>query len=194
MSLIEMPSFQTEREAAQWLKGKATREELKEVEKDLRSVQLVLNSQAQLINKVFHLTRINGLQLETLVRMFDIPNFFQLRSSFRDEFDAELNKTFLMVSFLDNFSDKGQYAGKPMKERIDIIRNWNKQPETLKIEGFHFGLPEYINEHRDEFTESELMGLEFEFKFKYKKPEEVTATPLNPTEPKAEENDHPNQP
>jgi len=61
MSLIEMPNFQSVKEAEQWLKGKVTREEVKELEKDLRSVQLVLNSQAQLINKLFHLTRINGL-------------------------------------------------------------------------------------------------------------------------------------
>lgn len=183
-----MPNFQSVKEAEQWLKGKVTREEVKELEKDLRSVQLVLNSQAQLINKLFHLTRINGLQLETLVRMFNKPHFFQNEStSFRDEFDDELNRTFLMVSFLDNFSDKGQYAAKPMKERIELIRDWNKQPDTLKIEGYHFGLPEYVNEHFNEFTTSELTGLEHEFKFKVQNKEEVIATP------QAETNEQPVQ-
>lgn len=160
-------SLEEERERQKmnrFLGGKATREfvlqEVGRLDADIEMIGEELKRSATGFSQLFTLQKMLGLQFETLVRMLDenVPEF-------RANFAIEYKRTVSYSNFIESLNNEGTHAAKPMMEKIDIVREWNKNKNNLKIKGFYFGLPEYILSHPTEFTEDqvELLAIEFEF-------------------------------
>lgn len=171
-SLVDMPNFRSDREVDQFLSGKPTRAELsKAIENTHKSLQSSIDNQFLQVHQAFsnlsNLTRLHGLQIETLVRFIDsvVPDF-------KKNYHVELNKTLSFTVFLDSVNPPGEHSGKPMQERINLVREWNKTEGNIKAEGFHFGLPKYILAHLSEFTPQELADLNQEFNMSIEIPKE----------------------
>lgn len=165
---LEMPNLLRTAEQDQWLKGKPTREDLFEViqevlkvSKSTEALQELLAAQSRSLSQIFQLTRITGLQNETLVRMMEkaVPGY-------RENYELELGKTFAMVAFLDDVNSdpkpgkEGEKVPPPisMREKINKVLEWNRTEGNIPVEAKHFGLSEYIAEHPAEFTEEEILG------------------------------------
>lgn len=164
--IISLSDIDNEKhEVYKFMQGKATKEfVLQEVERSAIELQDILKGELQRaasgFSQLFTLQKVVGLQLETLIRMLDtaVPDF-------RSNFAIEYKRTIEMSNFIDSLNNEGQHAAKPMLEKVDIVRDWNKDKDRLKIKGIYFGLPSYILSNPTEFTEDqvELLALEFEF-------------------------------
>lgn len=155
----EMPNFTSDQSAAQWFEGKATRRELAvQVTNISNRIDKEMQAVAKMTSNVYSMSRVNGLQLETIVRMLNksVPDF---KKVFQEEFTLTLQ----YVSFLDTINPRGEHSEKPMKEKIEIVRSWNAREDCVKVVGAHFGLDTYIIEHSDEFTPEEREQLKVEF-------------------------------
>ena len=161
--IIAPPNFKSEREQEQWLSGKATRIELTQAlmaseERTVKGVNEQLGKMGNMMQTLFTLNRVNGMQLESLVRLMEkaVPDF-------RDNFLKEFEKTKELVLFLDKFSNNGEFAGKPIKEQIQLYRDWNANTEHVQITGKHTNIQKYVMEHTDEFNQEELDALRTDF-------------------------------
>jgi len=176
--MIEQPNFQSDKEVAFWINGKASRKDVLEVQTEVQKLQKVVEQlqhmvsmQNNMVGKVFSYTQLNGMQNETMVRMMDIAV-----PGYRENFQAQFAKTVELVTFVETINPKGKDANKTMKEKIELVREWQKNPEHLTIRGFHFGLDEYLKTEQKEFTPEEVAALKDEFDIK-DEVEEVVATP-----------------
>ena len=162
--IISLEEERERQEMNRFLRGKATREfvlqEVGRLDADIEMIGEELKRSATGFSQLFTLQKMLGLQFETLVRMLDenVPEF-------RANFAIEYKRTVSYSNFIESLNNEGTHAAKPMMEKIDIVREWNKNKNNLKIKGFYFGLPEYILSHPTEFTEDqvELLAIEFEF-------------------------------
>jgi hypothetical protein len=154
-----MPNLRSDREQAQWWEGKATRRELAvQVAHITERIDKEMHSVAKTLSNVYSMARVNGLQLETMVRMLNkgVPDFKKV-------FNQEFNLTLQYVGFLDTINPRGEHSEKPMKEKIEMVRAWNAREDAVKVIAAHFGLDMYIVEHSDEFTPEEREALKIEF-------------------------------
>ena len=164
--IIQLSDLEGEdREAWKFAQGKASKQfVIEEVYKANTELQDIMKEElqrsAQGFSQLFTIQRIMGLQVETLIRMLDraVPEF-------RTNFGVEYKRTVEFSTFIDTLNGDGQHSAKPMLEKVDLARDWNKDKDNLKIKGFFFGLPNYILSNPTEFTEDqvELLALEFEF-------------------------------
>jgi hypothetical protein len=153
-----------DKETWKFLHGKATKEfvlnETTRIDENIEMIGEELKRAAMGLSQVFTLQKMLGLQLETFMRMLDtaVPNF-------RNNFKVEHKKTIQYSTFIDTLNNDGQHAAKPMAEKIDIVRNWNKDEANIKVKGYYFGLPNDILEKPTEYTEDqvEMLALEFDF-------------------------------
>lgn len=154
-----MPNLRTEREQAQWWEGKSTRRDLAIQVKNISDrIDKEMQAVAKMTSSVYSMARVNGLQLETMVRMLNksVPDFKKV-------FEEEFHLTLQYVGFLDQLNPRGEYYEKPMKEKIEMVRAWNAREDVVKVVAAHFGLDQYIIEHSDEFTPEEREALKVEF-------------------------------
>ena len=164
VNLGNMPNFGSSREADQYLQGKPTRAEMmSDMQKMWEKLLELVHGQAQYssgtIGRIGHMARLNGLQLDTMVRLIEkaVPDF-------EKNFKLEFQKTLDFVAFLDTINPPGEHSEKPIRERIDIVRAWNSVPEhELKAKSEHFGLSRYIMQNPTEFTAEEVEALNVEF-------------------------------
>ena len=151
-----------------WLQGKPTRDEmvnylqftvdqLEEIKKFLVESMSDFDKKA---NQIFAALRLQSHQTDTLVRMIDGS------SSGRQAFYAELRKTISFAEFIESLTAKrGLYIDKPVKEKIEMIRNWNKQDDVLLCDFDVLKLQSYIVDFPNEFTPEEVEALKKEFNF-----------------------------
>ncbi len=165
-NIIQLSDLDGEnKEAWKYAQGKATKQfVIEEVYKANTELQDIMKEElqrsAQGFSQLFTLQKMLGLQMETFVRMFDaaIPEF-------RSNFGIEFKKTIEMSNFVDSLNTDGQHGSKPMSEKIDFVRDWNRDKEHIKIKGAFFALPNYILSHVEEFTEDQVEFLAIEFEF-----------------------------
>ncbi len=162
----EMPNLRTDREQAQWWEGKISRREVAVQVNNLtkqfnEKLDKELFSVSKMMSNVFNLARVNGLQTETLIRLLEtaVPGY-------KDNFDIEFKKTLHLVGFLDAINPPGQHSQKPIKERIQLVRDYNAIEGCVKAKGEHFNLEDYIVAHPDEFSVEEREELSKEFEMK----------------------------
>src|ERR1035437_4397015 len=157
----EMPNL-GEREQAQWWAGKATR---REVEVQLQAIRTrldkELHSVAKMMSSVYSMARVNGLQAETMVRMME-----KAVSGYDEKFDEEFKKTLALIGFLDTINPPGEHSQKPIKERIQMVRDWNAIEDGVKAKGEQFSLDTYIMRNQKEFTPEEVADLSVGFSMK----------------------------
>lgn len=155
-----MPNFRgNEKQQADWWEGKTPRREMAVQVKNISDrIDNEMRSVAKMTSNIYSMARVNGLQLETIVRMLNksVPDFKKV-------FEEEFNLTLQYVSFLDTINPRGEHSEKPMKEKIEIVRAWNAREDAIKVVGAHFGLEQYIIEHSNEFTPEEREALKVEF-------------------------------
>ncbi len=170
-NLIQMPNsapnLVTNREREQWLDAKPSRREvLDELTSISNEIHLEAAKQSNRISnleanlgKIATMTRMASLQLETLLTIFDtaIPDF-------RKNYKEHLGKTIAMVSFLDTINTPDSKEPKPMREKIELARQYNALEDTAKILGNYFLLDQYIQDNPNEFSEEEVEALSKEFK------------------------------
>lgn len=158
----EMPNLRTEREQAQWWEGKISRREVAvQIAQINQRLEKELHGVARMVSNVYSMARVNGLQSETMVRMMEmaVPGY-------EEKFDEEFKKTLALVGFLDTINPPGEHSQKPIKEKIQMIRDWNAIEGSVKVKGEQFSLDSYIVKHPEEFTQEELAELSEEFKMK----------------------------
>lgn len=154
-----MPNLVTQREQAQWWIGKPTRRDMAIQVKSISDrIDKEMKAVAKMTSSVYSMARVNGLQLETMVRMLN-----KSMPDFKKVFNQEFNLTLQYVGFLDTINPRGEYYEKPMKEKIEMVRAWNAREDVVKVIAAHFGLDTYIIEHSDEFTPEEREALKVEF-------------------------------
>jgi hypothetical protein len=154
----EMPNL-GEREQAQWWAGKPTRREM-EIQLEGVRKQLIkeMYSISKMMSNIYSMARVNGLQMETMVRMMEIAV-----PGYKEHFEVEFKKTLAFVGFLDTMNPPGEHSKKPIKERIQMVRDWNAIEGGVKATGDHFGLEDYIVKHPTEFVPEEIEELTKEF-------------------------------
>lgn len=161
LNFSQMPNLKSENEKQQWMEGKASRlfvlNEVGKIYPELEMIGEELKRAAVGFSQIFTLQKILGLQMETLVRLIDkaVPDF-------KNQFQEEYKKTIEFSQFLESFSSEGANGAKPFREKLDMVRDWNKEKD-IKITAMHFGIAEYVVANYSEFTLEEVEALAEEF-------------------------------
>lgn len=171
------PNFTNDRDAAKWYEGKPTRMEvINEVKRMSESITANMNVEFTKIGSTFGqligMVRTQGLELEALVVSLD-----KAAPGFREGYVKEFKRQSEFVMFLEEFSQHGAHAEKPIKEKLDMVRAWNAQEDAVQVYGDKFIFKKYIEAHSNEFTPEELVALESEFgvTFQYPPIQEVVS-------------------
>lgn len=153
----------------QWLNGKASRndvleflqttiDQLDDIKKHLIEAMTDFDKKA---NQYFAAMRLHSHQIDTLVRMNGID---------KQSFYAELRKTMAFGEFIDSLiSKRGVHYAKTMREKTEMLRDWNKQEDMLKCDFDVLQLQQYIKDFPAEFSKAEIEELEKEFNFSTEK-------------------------
>lgn len=153
-----MPNLQSEREQQQWMEGKASRtfvlNEVNKIYKEFEMIGDELKRASMGFSQLFQFQKMMGLQLETFVRMLNdaVPEF-------KTNFAKEYERTIVFGNFIDSLNNTGANGAKPMREKIDLAREWNGVTGNLPVSGMYFGLFEYMMENIKEFTEEDIHDL-----------------------------------
>lgn len=161
--LNNAPNFVNEQDAAKWLDGKPTRREIiAEIKRMREAVIASTNNEfmkvGQTLSRLVGMVRIKGIELEAVVESLD-----KAAPGFREGYISEFNRQFDFVQFVEGFIEDGEHSGKPIKEKIDIIRSWNAVETNVPIKGKKFIIKKQIEVEAAQFTPEELKALEEEF-------------------------------
>lgn len=181
------PNFKSDKETNQWLQGKISRgdvilligtvrEEFEKLKVDVSNHLAELASQQQ---QALYLTRMLGLQIETILRIAEGDG--TENPKMRAKFKYEFKRTVEFASFLDKLNPSGEFYNKSMKEKLELIKEWNNNSENYFINRDYIGLKNYIETHPDEFTEQEVREYQVLFNFDVA-PSAVVADNVTPSE------------
>ena len=160
----------------QWLNGKPTRddvinylqytmEQLNDIKKFFVDTMTEFDKKS---NQTHAAMRLQSHQIDTLIR---VTSSGATASEGRQAFYRELRRTMTFAEFIDSLiSKRGAHFDKPMKDKIEMIRGWNKQEDVIPCDFDALQLQAYIADFPEEFTPEEVAVLEQEFNFQMSKP------------------------
>jgi hypothetical protein len=163
-------------EVVQWLNGKASRDEvlryLQTTVEQLEEIKQFLVTSItdfdKKTNQIFAAMRLQSHQIDTIIRLASDGS-----ANGRQKFYTELRKTMAFAEFMDSLiSKRGAYYEKTIKEKIEMLRGWNKQDDVIRCDFDALQLQKYMTENPGEFTEDEIVLLEQEFNFRMDRPTE----------------------
>lgn len=154
----------------QWLNGKPTRDDvinylqftadqLNDIKKFLVDTLTEFDKKSQ---QTFAALRLQSHQIETIMRLTSGGSLEE-----RQLFYKELRRTMSFAEFIDSLvSKRGAYYDKTMREKVEMIRDWNKHEENLPCNFDALQLQSYISDFPAEFSQEEIIALEQDFNFK----------------------------
>ena len=111
--------------------------------------------------QTFSAMRLQSHQIDTLVRLTTGGS-----SEARQKFYHELRRTMTFAEFVDSLTSKrGAHYEKPMREKVEMLRSWNKQDDVILCDFDLLQLQAYITDFPAEFSKAEIADLEKEFNF-----------------------------
>ena len=156
-------------QVVQWLQGRPSRDdvlnylqytvdELNDIKKFISETMGEFDKRT---NQIFSAMRLQSHQIDTLVRLTTGGS-----SEARQKFYHELRRTMTFAEFVDSLTSKrGAHYGKTMREKVDMLRSWNKQDDVILCDFDLLQLQAYITDFPAEFSQAEIADLEKEFNF-----------------------------
>ena len=156
-------------QVVQWLQGRPTRDEvlnyLQYTVDELNNIKKFISETMEKFDKktvqTFSAMRLQSHQIDTLVRLTTGGS-----SEARQKFYHELRRTMTFAEFVDSLTSKrGAHYEKPMREKVEMLRSWNKQDDVILCDFDLLQLQAYITDFPAEFSKAEIADLEKEFNF-----------------------------